>query len=183
MGGHKPLPDHIETAIHESASLYAEHESSSSIPEQWTNRVTAVIGRPMAVVVFPAMVVLWFVTSLALPYLGLVTFDPPPFARLQVTLAIVAVFMTVVILASQRRSQILASRREHLMLQLAFSSDQKVAKVIALLEELRRDDPAIANRLDREADAMATTSDPRRVANAIGEAHDEMVDAAKATRR
>jgi uncharacterized membrane protein len=133
--------------------------------------------------VVPVAVALWLSASLAFPYLGFAALDPAPFAGLQVTLAVIAVFMTVVILASQRRSQILASRREQLMLQLAVSSDHKVAKVIALLEELRRDDPTIANRPDREAAAMATTSDPGRVADAIGEVHDELVDAAKDARR
>ena len=178
-----PLPDHIETAIRDSANLYAEHETSASRLERWTYRVTTIIGQPVAVVVVPVAVALWLLASLALPQLGLAAFDPAPFAGLQVTLAVFAVFMTVVILASQRRSQILASRREQLMLQLAVSSDHKVAKVIALLEELRRDDPTITNRPDREAAAMAMTSDPQRVADAIEDVHDELVDAAKEAQR
>jgi uncharacterized membrane protein len=178
-----PLPDHIETAIRDSASLHADHETSASTPERWTNRITAVIGQPLAVVVVPAAIALWLLASLVLPHLSIAAFDPPPFAWLQIVLAVAAVFMTVVILASQHRSQILVSRREQLMLQLAVSSDHKVAKVIALLEELRRDDPTIADRPDREAVAMATISDPQRVADAIGEAHDELIDAAKGARR
>ena len=183
MNLEQPLPDHIETAIRDSASLYAEHETSASPPERWTNRVTTIIGQSVAVVVVPVAVALWLLASLALPHLGLAAFDPAPFAGLQVALAVVAVFMTVVILAGQRRAQILASRREQLMLQLAVSSDHKVAKVIALLEELRRDDPTITNRPDREAAAMATTSDPQKVADAIEDVHDELVDAAKDARR
>jgi uncharacterized membrane protein len=174
-----PLPDHIETAIRDSASLHAEHETSASRLERWIGRITAIIGQPAAVVAILLLVGAWLLTSSALSDLGVVRFDPAPFAWLQLTLAITAVFMTVVILASQRRAQILASRREQLMLQLAFSGDLKVAKVIALLEELRRDDPQIEDRPDREAAAMARTSDPQKVVVAIEEAREEIMVAAK----
>jgi uncharacterized membrane protein len=174
-----PLPDHIEMAIRDSASLHAEHETSASRLERWTSRITAIIGQPAAVLAVLLLVAVWLYTSSILSRLGVVTFDPAPFAWLQLTLAITAVFMTVVILASQRRAQILASRREQLMLQLALSSDHKVAKVIALLEELRRDDPQIEDRLDREAAAMTRTSDPQKVVDAIEEVREEIVGAAK----
>ena len=173
------LPDHVETSVRASASLHAEHVASEGRLERLTSRVTATIGQPRAVVVVPSFVCLWVLVSLGLQHFGIVTLDPAPFAWLQLTLAIAAVVMTVVILASQRRSQILASRREQLMLQLAFSSDHKVAKIIALLEELRRDDPTIENRSDREAAAMAQTSDPQKVVDAIEEAHEHIVGAAR----
>jgi uncharacterized membrane protein len=174
-----PLPDHVETSVHDSASLHAEHEASAGRLERWAGRVTSAIGQPRAIVVVPGLVGLWILASLGLQHLNVATLDPAPFAWLQLTLSIAAVFMTVVILASQRRSQILASRREQLMLQLAFASDHKVAKVIALLEELRRDDPTIENRSDHEAAAMARTSDPQTVVDAIEVAHEHIVVAAK----
>jgi len=177
-----PLPDHVETAVHDSANLHAEHEASAGGLERFAGRLMASIGQVRAVVVVPGLVGLWIAGSLALRQLGIAGPDPPPFVWLQLSLAIAALFMTVVILASQRRSQILASRRDQLMLQLAFSSDLKVAKVIALLEELRRDDPLIENRPDREAAAMALTSDPRKVVDAIEQAHEYIVDAAGDTR-
>lgn len=173
------LPDHVETSVRDSARLHAEHEASEDRFERLTSGVTATIGQPRAVVVVPGFVCLWLLGSIGLQHLGIVTLDPAPFAWLQLTLAITAVFMTVVILASQRRSQILASRREQLMLQLAFSSDQKVAKIIALLEELRRDDPMIENRPDRQAAAMAQTSDPQAVVEAIEQVHQHIVVEAK----
>jgi uncharacterized membrane protein len=174
-----PHPDHIETAIRDSASLHAEHETSASRLDRGISGITAVIGRPAAVVVVMLLVAIWLITSSVLSRLGVVAFDPAPFAWLQLTLAIAAVLMTVVILAGQRRAQILANRREQLMLQLAISSDHKVAKVIALLEELRRDDPQIENRPDREAAAMAKPSDPQEVVDAIEEVREEIVGAAK----
>jgi hypothetical protein len=45
--------------------------------------------------------------------------------------------------------------------------------VIQLLEESRRDNPLIRNRIDQEADAMAQPADPQSVLNAIKETHAE----------
>jgi hypothetical protein len=63
--------------------------------------------------------------------------------------------------------------REQLTLELAILSEQKTAKVIQLLEESRRDNPLIRNRVDQEAEAMAQPADPRSVLDAIKEIHDE----------
>jgi hypothetical protein len=47
------------------------------------------------------------------------------------------------------------------MLELAILNDQKSSKIIELLEEFRRDNPMIADRIDSEARAMSTPSDHR----------------------
>ena len=52
-------------------------------------------------------------------------------------------------------------------------SEQKTAKVIQLLEESRRDNPLIRNRVDQEAEAMAQPADPQSVLHAIKETHAE----------
>jgi uncharacterized membrane protein len=58
-------------------------------------------------------------------------------------------------------------------LELVILSEQKTAKVIQLLEEIRRDNPLIHNRVDQDADAMAQPTDPSSVLDAIGEIHAE----------
>ena len=71
----------------------------------------------------------------------------------------------------------LASRREQMTLELAFLSEHKTAKIIALLEELRLDSPDVKNRVDNEAAAMARPSDTRAVRDAIKDTHDGMIAA------
>ena len=51
-------------------------------------------------------------------------------------------------------------------------TEQKSAKVIELLEELRRDHPQIVDRIDHQADAMATPADPGAVLDAFKETHE-----------
>ena len=77
--------------------------------------------------------------------------------------------MTGLILGTQRRADQLASHREQLTLELAIVSEQKGAKIIALLEEMRRDNPLITDRVDPVADAMSTPADPHVVLDAIRE--------------
>ena len=77
--------------------------------------------------------------------------------------------MAALILTTQRRADRLASLREQMTLQLAILSEQKAAKVIALVEELRRDSPEIRERIDSEAQAMATHANPEAVSQAIKE--------------
>jgi hypothetical protein len=45
--------------------------------------------------------------------------------------------------------------------------------VIQLLEESRRDNPLIRDRVDQEAEAMAQPADPKSVLDAIRETHAE----------
>ena len=81
--------------------------------------------------------------------------------------------MVILILATQQREYHPSQLREQLILELAILSEQKTAKVIQLLEETRRDNPLIRNRVDQEAEAMAQPADPQSVLDAIKEIHDE----------
>ena len=75
------------------------------------------------------------------------------------------------ILSTQRRDDELASHRDQLTLELAILSDRKVAKVIELLEELRRDDPSLRKRVDHAAVEMSASADPQTVLDAIKVSH------------
>ena len=75
--------------------------------------------------------------------------------------------MTVLILTTQRREDKLAGLRDQLTLELSILSEQKSAKIIGLLEELRRDDPNISDRQDEHADALSKPADPNAVLDAL----------------
>jgi uncharacterized membrane protein len=116
-------------------------------------------------------VVGWIDLNLLAAALGHRPIDPPPFSWLGGAVSLVSLYMVVLILATQQREDQLAQHRELLILELAILSEQKTAKVIQLLEEFRRDNPLIRNRVDQEADAMAQPADPQSVLNAIKETH------------
>jgi hypothetical protein len=87
-----------------------------------------------------------------------------------------SLFMVILILATQRPEDQLAQLHDQLNLELAMLSEQKTAKVIELLEEFRRDNPLIQNRVDQEAEAMAKPADPKTVLEAIKETDAEARD-------
>ena len=99
--------------------------------------------------------------------------DPAPFFYMQSVLPVAAVLMTLLILATQRRADRLASHREKLILQLALVSEHRSAKLVALFEELRGDLPLVPNRHDAEAQEMTERVDAETLVDALREERQE----------
>jgi uncharacterized membrane protein len=166
------LPAHIEDTIRAIAKLHADHRQEAGNLQQLVERLTAQIGRPQFIAILTAVVGLWIICNVGMLVAGKAPWDEPPFGWLQGALGLLALYVTILILTTQRREDQLASYREQLTLELAILSEQKSAKIIALLEELRRDSPTLRNRVDEEAAAMAVAADPQAVLNAIKETAD-----------
>lgn len=113
--------------------------------------------------------------NLGAAWLGHEPVDPPPFAWLQGVVGLLALYIAVLILATQRREDQLAGHREQLTLELAILGEQKAAKIIQLLEEMRHDDPSLRNRVDHKAPTLSAPADPQAVLDAIKETHAEMM--------
>jgi uncharacterized membrane protein len=172
----QPLPAHIEETVQAIARLQAQHEDRATPLERLIERLTAGIGRPAFLMWLAVVVIGWTMGNLAAPRLGCAAPDPPPFYWLQGAISLSALCVTVIILTTQRRADRLAGLRAQLTLELAILGEQKTAKVIDLLEEHRRDNPLIANRLDPEATDMAKPADPEAVLEAITAAPPEEED-------
>lgn len=167
------LPAHIEGTIKSIARLHADHHRNATKIQRSIDQMTAFFGRPRFIGVMSLMVGLWLALNLGLGALGYTPFDPPPFGWLASVVSLVSLYLVVLVLATQRREDQLAQLREQLTLELAILSEQKTAKIIGLLEELRRDHPQIHDRVDEEADNMAQPADPQSVMVAIRETHAE----------
>ena len=84
-------------------------------------------------------------------------------------MTLVSLFMVAVVLGTQQREDELTEQREMITLELALLSEQELfAKMIGLLEELRRDSPELDDRIDKEAEIMARPADPQTVFSAMG---------------
>jgi uncharacterized membrane protein len=129
------------------------------------------LGRPRFIGVLTVIAASWISLNLLAAALGYRPIDPPPFSWLGGAVSLVSLYMVILILAAQQREYQLAQLREQLTLELAILSEQKTAKVIQLLEESRRDNPLIRNRVDQEAEAMALPADPQSVLDAIKDTH------------
>jgi uncharacterized membrane protein len=74
-----------------------------------------------------------------------------------------------VILITQNRWLRRADRRAQIDLHINLLAEEKIAKLVALIEELRRDLPSVQNRDDPEAVAMAQGTDALEVLEQIDE--------------
>ncbi len=168
------LPAHIEDTVQSIARLHAEHYQQATRLQRIVDRMTALMGRPSFVGLLTVAVLVWVLGNLGAAWAGWEPVDPPPFAWLGGVVSLTALYMTALILATQRREDQLAGHREQLTLELAILGEQKSAKIIKLLEEMRRDDPSLRNRVDHEATAMSMPADPQAVLDAIKDSHEEV---------
>ena len=165
------LPTHIEETIRSIAQLHADHHRTATRLQRAVDRLTALVGRPRFIGGFTCVAMLWLGGNLLVPWLGHAAIDPPPFAWFDGAVGFGALLVALLILTTQRRADQLAQHREQLTLELAILSEQKTAKVIELLEEMRRDNPSLRDRVDHEAAAMAIPADPQAVLEAIKTSH------------
>ena len=171
------LPPHIEQTVQAIARLHAAHQRRATPLQLIVDRLTAIVARPAFVGGVAVAVVTWIGGNLLLHRLVGWSFDSPAFPWLQGAGELAAIFITTLILMSQRRKDELSELREQLTLELVIMIEQKDAKLIALLEEMRRDNPLLVDRVDREAEAMSTAADPEAVLEAFLDTHEGMMAA------
>ena len=154
------------SAVHE---FYRREELKRSASQRHVESIGGFVGRPAFLIVILLFVSLWIAANLALPAWGLAPFDAAPFHLLQGIVALAALLTTTVVLIKQNRVARLAEQRSHLDLKVALLTEQKSAKLIDLIEELRRDLPDVKNRLDSSAVVLQRAMNPEAVLAALDE--------------
>lgn len=119
------LPAHLEDTLRSIAELHAEHDRRASFYQRTIARLIEYLGRPAAVGIIVAVMLLWIGTNVVEGHLHTAPFDPAPFAYLQGIVSAAALLMTVLILTSQRHENRLAEHRAQLTLELSMVSEQK----------------------------------------------------------
>ena len=161
-----PLPDPIGQNIETIIALHTRAEKGVARHQRIVESITAFFGRPAFLYSIILIVVLWILPNV-LPQHFIPRFDPPPFEGLEQTIGIGSLLMTTGVLIRQNRQEKMAEQRAQLSLQLNLLSEQKIAKLIALLEELRYDLPMVRNRHDPEVEVMKQAADPHAVMDAL----------------
>lgn len=137
--------------------------------QRFVDRVSAIIGRPLYLAALLAFVMGWITFNLLAPHWDRAAFDPAPFALLDGLLSLAALLTTTVVLIAQNRLTRIEQQHAHIALQVNLITEQKVTKIINLLEELRRDLPMVKNRFDPQAASFAQKTDALEVLTAIEE--------------
>ena len=154
------------SAVHE---FYTREELKRSASQRHAESIGGFVGRPAFLVVILLFATFWIGANLALPLSGLLPFDAAPFHLLQGIVALAALLTTAVVLIKQNRVDRLAEQRSHLDLKVALLIEQKTAKLIDLIEELRRDLPNVKNRHDSGAAVLQQAMSPEAVLAALDE--------------
>jgi uncharacterized membrane protein len=161
--------DQISQNIAAVLEFYEREEQKISGSQRILERLSGLVGRPIFLGITLIFVALWIAVNVGARQLGGVEFDPAPFFWLQGIIGLGAMLIATAVLAKQNRLARLADQREHLDLKVTLLTEQKVAKLIHLLEELRRDLPNVRNRHDSDAVALQQSMSPDLVLAALDE--------------
>jgi uncharacterized membrane protein len=159
------LPQHVQHNIERVAQLRAGHGGNRH--DRRIHRLTSALGRPRTFYVLLGFVAAWIAINVYALATGRAPIDEPPFFWLQGAMSLYAGIIGTLVFVRQARQTRDADRRAHLELQVNLLAEQKATKIIALLEELRRDLPDVRDRADSEADALQMSVDPSLVDSAL----------------
>jgi uncharacterized membrane protein len=155
--------DHVDLL----GSIHGKATTDLGTHQRLIERLTRTLGHPRTLYLLLLLVIGWGVANGLASRMHRAPWDPPPFFWLQGCVALYASVVSTLVLITQTRQQHHAEQRAYLELQINLTSEQKTAKVISLLEELRRDIPSVHNRVDLEAEAMTHAVDAKAVIIAL----------------
>ncbi|WP_346289498.1 DUF1003 domain-containing protein [Sphaerothrix gracilis] len=162
-----PLPQQVVKNIETVINLQAQQERSAPFHERILERVATIFGKPQFLYFQLIFFVCWWLFSRFGP-------DPLPWNLLKFDLQemgvdVASLLIATGVLVRQTRQDQLAEQRSHLSLQINLLTEQKTAKLIQLIEELRSDLPNMRDRYDWEAEIMKKSADPQVVLDILKE--------------
>ncbi|MBC7787403.1 MAG: DUF1003 domain-containing protein [Methylophilaceae bacterium] len=161
--------DQISQNIEAVLEFYNREEQKISSSQRALEQISNFIGQPVFLGIILLFVALWILANTLLLHFGMAAFDPPPFIWLQGIVGLGALLTATIVLTKQNRLAKLADQRAHLDLKVTLLTEQKAAKLIDLVEELRRDLPNVKNRHDSEAASLQKSMNPDLVLAALDE--------------
>jgi uncharacterized membrane protein len=164
--------DQISQNIEAVLEFYSREDQKISRSQRILERLSSFVGQPVFLGIILLFVASWMLANSEMHQAGMVEFDPAPYFWLQGIVGLAALLTTIVILIKQNRVAKLAEQRAHLDLKVTLLTELKAAKLIDLLEELRRDLPNVKNRHDPEAVALQQSMNPELVLAALDERGD-----------
>ena len=161
----KQINQNIEAVL----DFYAREDRKMSFTQRLLERISCFIGEPIFLALILLFVLIWIAGNLLLLQYSALQFDPPPFHFLQGIIGLSALLTASIVLSNQNRLARLEEQRAHLDLKVNLLTEQKTAKMIDLLEELRIDLPNVKNRPDSEATELKHAMNPGQVLAALDE--------------
>ena len=161
------LPHSVSENIGTIADYCERNEEQVTTAQKLVEKVSLFLGSPSYFAVNITFIVCWLLWNSLAPTFDLEQIDEPPFYWLQGFVSLNAFIISTTVLIRQNRMSKLAERNAHLDLQISLLSDEKTSKIIAMLEEIRRESPNLMGKPDREAEELAKPADAPSVLSAI----------------
>lgn len=166
-GERYPLPAQVVKNIETVIGFQAKQERNVAFHERIVGRIAAFFGKSQFLYAQLIFFASWWIYSKFLA-------DQLPLPLLKLDLHemgvdIAALLIATGVLVQQSRQDRLAEQRSHLTLQINLLTEQKIAKLIKLMEELRADLPNVRERYDWEAETMQQETDPQVVLDILQE--------------
>ncbi len=135
--------------------------------------ISAFFGSPAYFVFATLFIVSWILVNLWGAHAGWVHVDEPPFPWLQGMVSSNALLLTVAVLIRQNRMAQLAEHRSHLDLQINLLTEQKVSKIVQMVDELHRELTVLRgnpqSHTPEQMQEMTKPADPHALLHAIKE--------------
>ena len=156
-----PLSAQVVKNIETIIGFQAKQEQNLPLRDRLVEKIAASFGKSE----FLYLQLFFFTSWAACTHLApeLLPFGLPLFDAKAMGIDIAALLIATGVLVQQSRQDRLAEQRSHLTLQINLLTEQKIAKLIELVEELREDLPIIRDREDLEAKIMQQATDPQVV--------------------
>jgi uncharacterized membrane protein len=162
------VPDPVARNISDILELESRELARATRAQLWLEKLSRWLAHPAFPIALLPFTALWITLNVT-TRVGIPHFDAPPFPWLGGLLTLTALLTTTIVLIGQGRQSRLAEQRAHLDLQINLSTEQKVTKLIHLIEELRTDLPGVRMRDDPHVSELKKTTDPAQVASALKE--------------
>jgi uncharacterized membrane protein len=168
------LSEHIGQNIDSVVALQKKEWDAIGSAQKRVERVSRFLARPSYLVALLSAIALWVVVNVSVTAAS--RWDPAPFELLDGIMTLISLVTTTIVLIAQNRQAKLEKQHTHLGLQVALLTEQKVTKLINLLEELRRDMPMVKDRHDAHAEALQESADTAKVVAALEETGATLAD-------
>lgn len=162
-----PLSARVVKNIETIIGFQAKQEQKLPWRDRLVEKIAAFFGKSEFLYLQLFFFTSWAVCTHIAP--EVLPFGLPPFDAKEMGIDIAALLIATGVLVQQSRQDRLAEQRSHLTLQINLLTEQKIAKLIELVEELREDLPTIRDRQDLEAKIMQQATDPQVVLDILQE--------------
>ena len=162
-----PLSEQVVKNIEAIIGFQAKQKQKLPWRDRIIDKIAAFFGKSDFLYLQLLFFASWAICSRLAPQI--LPFGLPLFDVQEMGIDVSALLITTGVLIQQTRQDKLAEQRSHLILQINLLTEQKIAKLIKLMEELREDLPDIRDRSDFEAQIMQQATNPQAVLDILQE--------------